>query len=158
MQMRFRRCAPWRRIRSKTASPFSSHTIASPSIRHERTGSLLAAIAIKGKREEKSFPARVISRTPALSRRASMRKPSCLISWSQPGPEGEALAGEGRHGSMIPSPGRVRSRNDMRASNRNRQSESRVGRRFCPLPSGLLLARGGVCAMPHCALPRSGRY
>jgi hypothetical protein len=44
-----------------------------------------------------------------------MRKPSCLISWSQPGPEGGALAGEGRHGSIIPSPGRVRSRNDMGA-------------------------------------------
>jgi hypothetical protein len=28
---------------------------------------------------------------------------------------GEALAGDGRHGSIMPSPGRVRSRNDMRA-------------------------------------------
>jgi hypothetical protein len=46
---------------------------ASPSIRRERTGSLLTAIAIKGKRDEKSFPARVISRTPALSRHARMR-------------------------------------------------------------------------------------
>ena len=35
--------------------------------------------------------ARVISRTPALSRRARMRKPSYLISCSQPGPEGGAL-------------------------------------------------------------------
>src|SRR5262249_47975493 len=42
-------------------------------IGHERTGSLLTAIAIKGKREEKSFPARVISRTPAESRRARIR-------------------------------------------------------------------------------------
>jgi hypothetical protein len=33
---------------------------------------------------------------------------------SQPEPEGGALAGEGRHGSIIPNPGRVRSRNDMR--------------------------------------------
>ena len=66
------------------------------------------------KRDEKSFPARLISRTPALSRRARMRKPSCLISWSQPGPEGGALAGEGRHGSTLPRPARVCSRNDMR--------------------------------------------
>jgi hypothetical protein len=105
--------APWRRISSNTASPFSSQTIASPSIRHERTGSLLTAIAIKVKRAEKSFPARVINRTPALSLRARMRKPSCLISCSQPEPEGGALAGDGRQGSIIPSPGRVRSRNDI---------------------------------------------
>jgi len=43
--------------------------MASPSIRHDRTGNLLAAIAIKGKRDEKSFPARVTSRTPAASLR-----------------------------------------------------------------------------------------
>jgi hypothetical protein len=107
--------APWRRIRSKMATPFSSQTIASPSIRHDRTGSLPTAVAIKGKRDEKSFPARVISRTPALSRRARMRKPSCLISCSHPGPEGGTLAGEGKQGSIIPNPGRVRSRNDMGA-------------------------------------------
>src|SRR6516165_1063491 len=77
-----------------------------------RTGSDLSAMAMNGKRSVKSFPARVISRTPAASLRARMRKPSCLISCSQPGPE--ALAGEGKHGSMMPSPGRVRSRNDMR--------------------------------------------
>src|SRR6516225_9245856 len=35
---------------------------------------------MKGKRDEKSFPARVITRTPAASFRARMRKPSCLIS------------------------------------------------------------------------------
>ena len=51
-----------------------------PSIKHERTGSLPTALAIKGKRDEKSFPAREISRTPTLSRRARMRNPSCLIS------------------------------------------------------------------------------
>src|SRR5690242_18036526 len=79
----------------------------------QATGSLPTAIAIKGKRDEKSFPARVISRTPALSRRARMRKPSCLISCNQPGPLGGALAGEGKHGSIISNPGRVRSRNDM---------------------------------------------
>jgi hypothetical protein len=96
---------PCPRIRSKTASPFSSQTMASPSIRHERAGNLPTAIAINGKRAEKLFPARVISRTPAASRRASRRKPSCLISCSQPGPEGGALAGEGRHSSIMPSRG-----------------------------------------------------
>jgi hypothetical protein len=45
--------------------------------------------------------------------RAKIRKPSCLISCSQPGPEGGALAGEGKHGSIIPNPERVRSRNDV---------------------------------------------
>ena len=46
----------------------------------DRTGSDLSAIAMNGKRSVKSFPARVISRTPAASLRARMRKPSCLIS------------------------------------------------------------------------------
>ena len=68
----------------------------------DRTGSDLSAIAMNGKRSVKSFPARVISRTPAASLRARMREP-----------EGGALAGEGRHGSMTPKPGRVRSCNDM---------------------------------------------
>jgi hypothetical protein len=47
-----------------------------------------------------------------------MWKQSCLISCSQPGPEGGTFAGDGRHGSIIPSPGRVRSRNNIGASNR----------------------------------------
>jgi hypothetical protein len=64
--------------------------------------------------------------SPALSRRARMRKPSCLISCSQPGPEGGALAGEGRQGSMIPKPRRVRSRNGMRPLLGTNQPESRV--------------------------------
>jgi len=34
-----------------------------------------------------------------------------LDSCSQPGPEGGAFAGNGKHGSIIPNPGRVRSRN-----------------------------------------------
>jgi hypothetical protein len=46
----------------------------------ERAKHGLTAIAMNGKRDEKSFPARVIKRTPALSRRARMRNPSCLIS------------------------------------------------------------------------------
>src|SRR6516164_459333 len=105
--------APWRRIKSNTVRPFASQTIASPSIRHDRTGSLPTAMAMNGKRDEKSFPARVIRRTPVASLRAKMRKPSCLISWIQPGPLGGALAGDGSHGSTIPRPGRVRSRNDI---------------------------------------------
>jgi hypothetical protein len=38
--------------------------------------------------------------TPAPSRRARMRKPSCLISCSHSGPVGGVLAGDGRQGSM----------------------------------------------------------
>ena len=102
------------RMSSKTARPLSSVQIASPSMRNERPGSASSAATASGKRDVKSLPWRVNSRTPALSRRAMIRKPSCLISWIQPGPLGGALAGDGRHGSMIPNPGRVRSRNDMR--------------------------------------------
>jgi hypothetical protein len=51
----------------------------------------------------KSLPLRVMRRTLLASRRAMMRKPSCLISCSQSGPDGGALAGDGRHGSMKPA-------------------------------------------------------
>jgi hypothetical protein len=54
---------------------------------HRRSGNgeLAERHRDKGKaRDEKSFPARVISRTPALSRFATMRKPSCLISCPSP--------------------------------------------------------------------------
>jgi hypothetical protein len=37
-------------------------------------------VAKRGNRDVKSWPLRENSRTPALSRRARMRKPSCLIS------------------------------------------------------------------------------
>jgi hypothetical protein len=40
--------------------------------------------SIRGKRSAKLYPFLVNSRTPLASLRASMRKPSCLISWSQP--------------------------------------------------------------------------
>ena len=86
---------------------------ASPSIKHDRAGRAATAEAMEGKRDVKSLPLRVISRTPALPLRARMRKPSCLISCSQSGPDGGALAGEARHGPIILSPGRVPSRNDM---------------------------------------------
>jgi hypothetical protein len=39
---------------------------------------------------------------PAASCRANSRKPSCLISWIQPGPAGGFKAGLGRQGSMKP--------------------------------------------------------
>jgi len=71
--------APWRRIKSKTASPLSSQTIASPSINQERTRSLPTGAAINGNRCENSLPGRLISLTPALSRRSRMRKPWCLF-------------------------------------------------------------------------------
>jgi hypothetical protein len=55
--------------------PFRAHqlgeTSVSPSIKQERTGRLLTAITIKGKRDQKSFAARVIRRTPIASRRAT---------------------------------------------------------------------------------------
>jgi len=37
-----------------------------------------------------------------------MRKPSCLISWSQFDPVGGVLAGDGRQGSMKPTVPRLR--------------------------------------------------
>ena len=91
-----------RRINSNTASPLSSQTIASPSIRQERAGSIATAATTSGNRAVKSWPPRVKSRTPAASRGARMRKPSCLISCSQSGPAGGALAGDGKQGSMKP--------------------------------------------------------
>jgi len=71
-----------------------------PSIRNERARSLPAAAAISGKRPDQSGPLRVISRTPAGSRRTIMRKPSSFISWIQSGPDGGRSAGEGRQGSI----------------------------------------------------------
>jgi len=66
------------------------------SSRHQRTGSAATAATSSGKRLLKSWPLRAKRRTPWASRRAVMRKPSCVISWSQSGPGGEALAGDGR--------------------------------------------------------------
>jgi hypothetical protein len=48
---------------------------------------------VGGKRPVQSCPLRVNSRTPAASRRTSIRKPSCLISCSHPAPAGGFLAG-----------------------------------------------------------------
>jgi hypothetical protein len=97
----------WRpRMRSNTARPFWSVTIASPSIRHERADNAATAAAASGKRPAKSYPLRVRSRTPAASRRAMMRKPSCFISCSQSPPIGGRSTGRGRHGSMNPADGR----------------------------------------------------
>jgi hypothetical protein len=56
-----------------------------------------------GKRLLKSLPLRPIRRTPLASRRARMRKPSCLISCSQSAPAGGVLAGDGTHGSIKPA-------------------------------------------------------
>jgi hypothetical protein len=58
-----------------------------------------------------SCPLRVKSRTPAASRRTSMRKPSCLISCSQPAPAGGLAAGLGRQGSQ--KSGKATRRNNM---------------------------------------------
>ena len=67
-------------VNSNTARPLSSQAMASPSIKQERPGSAATAAAASGTRLVKSFPLRVISRTPAPSRRAMIRNPSCLIS------------------------------------------------------------------------------
>src|SRR5262249_6494183 len=61
-----------------------------------------------------------------------MRKPSCLISWIQPGPEGGAVAGDGRDGSIMPRPGRVRSRNDM-AQHKRKLSLLRIWEQPAPV-------------------------
>ena len=82
------RCLRWPRHRSNMTAP--------------------AAIATNGKRRVRSLPLRVISRTPAASRRTMIRNPSCFTSCSHPGPEGGALSGEGRHGSMKPTLRRLR--------------------------------------------------
>src|SRR5262249_22659177 len=70
-----------------------------------------AALAIRGKRPVQSCPLQVKSRTPAPSRRTSIRKPSCLISCSHPAPAGGFSAGLGRHGSQ--KSGKATRRNNM---------------------------------------------
>ena len=100
---------PMRANKLEHGEPFSSQTMASPSITHERAGSAPTARAMNGNLLLKSCPFRVISRTPALSRLARMRKPSCLISCIQSVPAGGLLAGLGRHGSTMPTVPRLRS-------------------------------------------------
>lgn len=63
--------------------------------------------AMNGKRRLRSMPLRESNRTASPSRRAISRKPSCLISWIQPGPLGGRLAGEGRDTSIAPEPRRA---------------------------------------------------
>jgi hypothetical protein len=79
--------------------------------------------AISGKRPVHACPLRVKSRTPAASRRTSIRKPSCLISCSQPAPAGGFAARLGRQGSQ--KSGKVRRRHNMPA-NETYIGESRV--------------------------------
>jgi hypothetical protein len=50
-------------MRSNTASPLSSQTMASPSTTHDRTGKASIASAARGKRSASSRPLRVIRRT-----------------------------------------------------------------------------------------------
>ena len=71
-----------RRINSNTARPLSSQAMASPSIKQERPGSAATAAVASGNRLVKSFPLRVISRTPAASRPkpSSCRHEPCLPS------------------------------------------------------------------------------
>src|SRR5262245_586771 len=62
---------------------------------------------IRGKRYVRSLPGRLKSRSVLLALRAMTREPSCLISWSESGPEGSCETLVGRHGAMNPA-GRVR--------------------------------------------------
>jgi hypothetical protein len=142
---------------------------------------LPTAVAIKGKRLVKSLPWRVISRTSALSRRARIRKPSCLISCRQSGPDGgrsagngrqglmwprrwvrrdnvrvprdekTCLKGDGRHGSIIPSPGRVRSRNELTLPDISRDLVDAKDCRLFGLPHYLLHTIRPSAACAACA-------
>jgi hypothetical protein len=60
-----------------------------------------------------SFPCRVYMRTRPASRR-TIRKPSCLISCSQPGPAGGVTPPVGRHGSINTAGLRIPVRNILR--------------------------------------------
>ena len=64
----------------ENGEPLSLQTTASPSIRHERTGSTVNAAMTCGKRLAKLMTFLVSSRTRPSARRAMMRNPSCLIS------------------------------------------------------------------------------
>jgi hypothetical protein len=66
--------------------------------------------------------------TPAARSRSSLVTQSCqLLSWSQPGPEGGALAGEGSTPRQSPNRARYA---QLYGRFRNRASNSRVGRLF----------------------------
>ena len=91
-----------RRISSNTARPLSSQAMASPSIKQERPGSAATAAAASGNRLVKSFPLRVISRTPAASRRARKRSlvgfiEPCLPSPAKAPPSGPDWIHEIKH-------------------------------------------------------------
>jgi hypothetical protein len=64
---------------------------------------------------------------PTESRRAMSRYPSCLISWTQSGPDGGRSAAEGRHGSMNPE-------GDMPEIDKRRVFQSRLALRGIPAP------------------------
>jgi hypothetical protein len=80
---------------------------------------------MNGKRQVRSLPGRLYSRTRLPSFRAITRKPSCLISCSHSSPEGGCGAGEGRHGAMKPA-SRARERNDMLGVSRTVADVSRI--------------------------------
>ncbi len=80
--------------------PSCRQITASPSIRNERALIVLAASTIAGNRSAQSYPPRVNRRTREPSRRAMSRKPSCLISCTQSGPDGGRGVLDGRHGSI----------------------------------------------------------
>jgi hypothetical protein len=90
--------------------PSGPQATASPSIMHVRALSRATASVMRGKRLVRSLPGRLKSLTRLPSLRAMIRKPSCLISCSQPFPSGARLVDVGRQGSINPA-GRERGRN-----------------------------------------------
>jgi hypothetical protein len=88
--------------RMEVAPPSSRNTTASPSIIASSALTPRTASAILEKRPVKSAPRRLqtVTRLPCFQ--ATMRKPSCLISCSQPGPAGGRSTSVGSHGWMNP--------------------------------------------------------
>jgi hypothetical protein len=67
--------------------------MALPSTMHDASRKQWIASTIRGWRSVKSWPLRLASRTLSPRFYGMIRKPSCLISWSQPGPLGGSFGG-----------------------------------------------------------------
>src|SRR5215472_11477672 len=103
---------------------------------HDRTGSDLSAMAMNGKRSVKSFPARVISRTPAASLRAKNAE-AIMLDFVQPARAGRRRLG--RRGQAWlddaqPWAGTLTQRHTVLS--KNCRPQSRVGNSSCGLLGG----------------------
>jgi len=103
--------APCLRIRSKTARPLSSQTIASPSTTHDFAGSAATASLMNGSRSEKSWP--VSGNQPdAVSIPERDEPEPVVLDFVTPTRASDGFfAGRGRQGSMRSEGRRLRSRN-----------------------------------------------